>query len=297
MIDVEKYPTQSTLGYHRSPPSFSYKSREFLQKMALNPDADYYRVSTKLGAYLFLDRIGVSHAKVYGVLDGLAKLTPEHLKKPVVVKPLDGCSAVGVMVLKPTKKGWYDSIAKRTWTFDEIVARGRDALDKRGFPDVWLLEEPLIADGKVPDDLKFYTFQGDIALVLQRQGRPGRSGTLASYRWYDAEWNPVETGKHVKKTNTDLVLPEKKEELADVARRVSSASPYAFTRVDTFYTDDGPKVGEVNAWVGAYDHFTDEWDERLGAVWEAAELRVPTDVRPIPKSVPEGGYPLRWWRF
>ncbi len=53
----------------------------------------------------------------------------------------------------------------------------------------------------------------------------------------------------------------------------------------------------MNAWVGAYDHFTDEWDQRLGAAWEAAELRVPTRVRPIPKDVPEGAYPLPWWRL
>ncbi|GAA1103522.1 hypothetical protein [Nocardiopsis metallicus] len=81
MIDVDKYPAQATLGYHRSPPSFSYKCREFLQKMELNPDSDYYRFSTKLGAYLFLDRIGIAHAKVYGVLSGIDKLTPGHLTR------------------------------------------------------------------------------------------------------------------------------------------------------------------------------------------------------------------------
>ncbi|GAA1467316.1 hypothetical protein GCM10009603_55010 [Nocardiopsis exhalans] len=36
----------------------------------------------------------------------------------------------------------------------EVRARGRDALGRRGSPDIWLLEEPLIPDGRVPDDLK-----------------------------------------------------------------------------------------------------------------------------------------------
>ncbi|WP_158613016.1 ATP-grasp fold amidoligase family protein [Nocardiopsis sp. Huas11] len=297
MTDIDTCPPQAKLGYHRSPPSFSYKAREFLQKMALNPDSAHYRVTTKLGAYLFLDRIGVPHAEVYGLLRGIDGLTPRHVRRPVVLKPLDGCSAAGVMVLRPQDGGWYDTLAQRHWDFDDIVARARAAMVKRGLPDVWLLEEPLVADGGVPDDLKFYTFQGDIALVLQRRSRPGSSRPLASYRWFDADWEPVETGKHPEKIDTALEPPEQRDALADLALKVSEASPYAFTRVDTFATDRGPRVGEVNAWVGGYDHFSQEWDLRLGAAWEAAELRVPARVRPIPQSVPEGGYPLPWWRF
>lgn len=296
--DFAALPAQSTLGYHRSPPSFSYKCREFLHKMALNPDAECYRASTKLGAYLLLDRIGVGHARVYGVLDGIDQLTPEQLERPVVLKPLEGWSAVGVMLLKPAtegRPGYYDRISRQKRTFDEVVAHGRKALDSRGFPDKWLLEEPLSRGTRVPDDFKFYAFQGDIALILQRRGRPGRSGTLASYRWYDANWNPVDTGKHTKKTDPELTPPdeESRTALAEVARRVSTSVPFAFTRVDTFATDRGPMVGEVNAWVGAYDQFNDEWDHLLGACWEASELRIPPRRgRPIPAAVPRGAYPV-----
>ncbi|MFV2197963.1 ATP-grasp fold amidoligase family protein [Nocardiopsis sp. LOL_012] len=296
--DTGAVPSEAKLDHNRSAASFAYKCRELLQKRDLAPDAEYYRATTKLGAYLLLDRIGVGHARVHTVLEGIDNLTEEHLRRPVVLKPLEGCSAAGVMVLEPDGKSYYDRLTDRSRSLDEIRLRAGKVALRREISDVWLLEEPFTAGTGVPDDLKFYTFQGDIALILQRRGRPrpDNRGVRASYRWYDAEWNPVETGKHTDKIDDSLEPPTDRKALEEAARRVSTASPYAFTRVDLFATDQGPQVGEVNAWVGGYDHFSEEWDLRLGAAWEAAELRVPTRRRPIPEAVTMGAYPPPWWR-
>lgn len=274
-------------------PSFVYKTSELLRRRERTRDEPQWRFKEKLGAYVLLDRLRIPHAKVRGTLDGLDRLTPDHLTEPVVLKPLRGNGSSGVVLLEPDGAVWADRLRRRKLTFDELIAYERHILKARGFDDLWLLESPFVAadpDLLVPDDFKIYAFQGEVGLIVQRRGWTG-----VRYQCYTPDWQPVDTGKHTGKIGDDLPAPDAAEgaALLDVARRISRAYPFPFCRIDAFVTDHGIAVGELNCWAGGYDRFNPEWDRTLGAMWENAEPRTPHRWRPVLASVITGDYPSR----
>lgn len=293
-LEPDWMPIQAKLEQNRSPASFAYKVRELLRRKALQPEAPEWRLITKLGAYAFLDELQLPHARVYAVLDGIERLGDVEAPDRFVLKPLEGDSAAGVMLLSRSGGGWVDELRGASLSDGQLLEEAQKALRRRGFIDRWLIEEPLTSlDGqRVPDDFKVYAFQGEIALVLQRRGwvdgkRAGR------YRWYDANWQPVvDTGKHADAVDDGLTppRPDAAAALTDVAVHISRTVPFAFCRVDTYVTDRGVRVGEINSYVGAYDLFADEWDLRLGGMWELAELRVPDRWPLVPAAVVDGEY-------
>jgi hypothetical protein len=287
---------------HRAPPSFSYKVRELLHRQeyrekAGDPDPRFRITLSKLGAYTFLDRLRVRHAKVRAVVP-LGQLS-EHLGEACVVKPLEGRSAIGVAVLDHDGDGWIDVMRDVRHDAESLHGWLTDELARLGTADRWIVEERLVppAGHPVPvvDDLKVYTFGGEVGLLLVRRGHLGK----VAYRWFGPDLQPVETGKYEKKRDDTLSLPEATDDALEIARTVSAAAPFAFIRVDTHPTAQGVFVGELNSHVGAYDGFDDAWDHRLGVMWERAEARVCPRVRTIPARIVEGRYPaswrLRWW--
>lgn len=121
-----------------------------------------------------------------GTLDGLDRLTPDHLTDPVVLKPLRGNGSSGVVLLEPDGAVWTDRLRRRKLTFDELIAYERHILKVREFDDLWLLESPLVAADPgllVPDDFKIYAFQGEVGLIVQRRGWAG------GYDRFDPEWD------------------------------------------------------------------------------------------------------------
>lgn len=292
-------PRQAALDHNRYPPSFAYKAREVLRHRALTPDHPRWRVTEKLGAYLLLDRLGVPHAEVYDVIRGHQTLTPRHLSRPVVLKPLFGESARGVFYLCPDGDGWINRLNGRRLGLNKIHNRLREVVEDRGFPDIWIIEEPLTPagiespSGPVADDYKVYTFQGEVGLILQRRAWAGEG---RRFRWFDPDWQPVSTGKYSEIIDNALSPPPDPAQLLEVARRVSRAVPLPFCRVDAYVTDRGVRVGEINGWTGGYDKFDDHWDQHLGAMWESAEVRVPTRWPFVSASAVAGAYPVPRWR-
>lgn len=233
------------------------------------------------------------------MIQGHQALTERHLSRPVILKPLFGESARGVLYLCPDGDEWIDRLNGRQLTFGKIRKRLRDVVRNRGFPDIWMLEEPLnpargeSAGRPVADDYKVYTFQGEVGLILQRRAWTGEG---RRFRWFDPDWQPVSTGKYTEIIDNALSPPPDPAALLDVARRVSRAVPLPFCRVDAYFTDRGIRAGEVNGWTGGYDKFNDDWDQHLGAMWEAAEVRVPTRWPFVSASAVAGAYPVPWWR-
>lgn len=275
-------------------PSFTYKTCELLRRRQRTPDDPRWLVTKKPGAYALLDRLRVRHAKVRATLEGLDQLTPAHLAEPVVVKPLMGNGSSGVVLLEPDGATWMDRLRGRKLTFDDLIAYERRILKARGFKDLWLLEEPLRAadpELKTPDDFKVYTFQGDLALVVQRRGW---TGGPPRYKSYTPDWQPVDTGNLTGKVDDTLPAPGAQDGTAilDLARHISRVFPFPFCRVDTFITDQGVQVGELNSWTGSFDRFDDQWDSALGAMWEVAEQRMLARWRyPAGQVIP---YASRW---
>ena len=83
--------------------------------------------------------------------------------------------------------------------------------------------------------------------------------------------------------------PEGAEALLAVARRVSTAVPSAFCRVDLYDTPAGPVLGEITFYPGTFFYknrklMAPEEAVRLGAMWGVAEKRLAGSLlAPAPK--------------
>lgn len=228
-----------------------------------------YAVINKRFTRRILEAMKVPLPRAHRYLGPLANVTPQLLSEPVVLKPVEGSTSRGVCLLEPDANGqWDDLLTGSRWSFDDITAHLAAVLEKRGFADDWLVEELLRRPGGLPgpvNDVKVYAFRGSAPLILLRGSNPKR------FRWYGPDWQPVDTGKYQAMVGEDLEPPADGDRFLRLARDISAEMPIPFMRIDMYDTDRGPVVGELTPLPGDSDRFNDEWDQRLGELYEHAE--------------------------
>lgn len=223
------------------------------------------------------------HAPVpepHKVIGPLAALEPGMLLEPRVVKPVHGRDSVGVAALVPRAEGgWHDVLRRRSFTtFDELIADlGLPLREERIKTDRWVVEELLLPpDGtyRPVDDIKVYAFRGVVACTMI----VAKDAPKKRYRWFDPDWRPIDVGQYAAKTDGTIGPPPHAEEIRALAGRLSQEVPLPFVRVDCYDTSRGPVVGELTPLPGGHDKFSEEWDERLGTMYEYAESTLIREV-------------------
>ena len=150
------------------------------------------------------------------------------------------------------------------------------------------LVEELLSDRRgvtPPADVRCYMFQGECGFILVEDHIAGPAA--ASY--FNGDFSPMTDvhdrfGVHPGVTHLEAIVdeaepPEGAEALLAVARRVSTAVPSAFCRVDLYDTPAGPVLGEITFYPGTFFYknrklMAPEEAARLGKMWEAAEKRL-----------------------
>lgn len=192
----------------------------------------------------------------HAVLTSPEELTSELLGDRVAVKFAHGWSAKGVMLLERTGEDrYFDHMGLREWTLEGIRER-QHAVASR-FPKkepVWIVEELIrgAQPGAVPFDYKFYTFQGQIAMVAQidRNSSPPRVVKL------DGDLKPLVEGRDYRLKAKDLqpgvpVVPRSAVMLSRWAVELSKMTDSPFVRVDLYDGHQGPYFGEFTFSSGA----------------------------------------------
>jgi hypothetical protein len=266
-------------------PSFAYKVREsmqrqrFLREQLGSCDLVVRVLDHKLTAYRFVQGLGFQVPQQYGsgmplagvgvILAGLDS---------VVIKPIRGKNSWGVLGLSRMDQCHFIDVAtNRLMTSEEAIDQQAQTMNKYKLPNSWMLEELLLPeDRKIAqvDDMKFYAFYGKVGCVLQRQ----RVDDRVIYKWYDRDWNNVDTGKYNDRLDRELPPPRQPQELSEVVESISKNIPKAFMRIDMYNTSRGPVFGEFTPHPGHYDKFSEAFDEYLGGQWEEAEARLHDDI-------------------
>lgn len=246
------------------------------------PDARFTLTRSRLGTHALCDTLGVPHARPYHVINR-HEIAPELLRRPCVLKPLDGRAGIAVMVLQPVDPGqWLDVRAGRLMSLDDIRARMLSALVQYPhWSDAWLIEQRLTPPGMIGgiNEYQAFVFAGRrIEAVKLHRAHRGR--TLR--RWFapvadGAGFAPVDVGRAGETIDDTLPPPPDPPAFVALARRVACALPFAFVRVDLMWTSTGYAVGEVNDHEGNCS-FSPEWDQRLGAAWDAAETEKDVNI-------------------
>jgi hypothetical protein len=207
-----------------------------------------------------------------------------------VIKPVQATNAWGVMPFHRTGpfeiRSLFDGQSYRMGALLEAL---HAPMQRFMFPNRWQVEELLTPPGhddRVPDDFKAYGFGGAVPLILQVR----RTDQGNRYKFYDADWQPVETGKYPEDTDMDLPPPQDPQALMALAKAISADLPIPFCRIDLYETSHGPVVGELTPEPGGYQNFDAACDAALGLWHDRAQaLLALRQAAPDPSSDPTEG--------
>ncbi|MFC3612439.1 ATP-grasp fold amidoligase family protein [Lutimaribacter marinistellae] len=258
------------------PPSFavqmdSWVRRSRIQEKLLGTDSTPRLLRRRAWASDWLTSRGWKTPEILSGPFALQDIA-QHLEglESGVIKPVNATNAWGVLPFVRTGPFEFQNLFDgERYRMSEVLERLHNPMQRYMFPNKWQIETLIAPKGepnRVPDDFKVYAFAGEIALILQV--RRHTSGNR--YKFYDSEWNPVDTGKYPDTTDNDLPLPEVPESLCEVASKISSALPVPFCRIDLFEGSEGLAVGELTPEPGRYQAFSDSADLYLGAFFEWA---------------------------
>lgn len=234
----------------------------------------------------FAASTGLKVPRTLLTFDALDEIDLEAAPERFVLKPTFLSSSYGVMVLERRQGTFYDHLRRRTLTIDEIVADQRSRLEgasNDGLRRSWIVEECVVdASGSVvPDDWKFFAFQGRIGLIH----RTVRAQPRNVHSYYHGDFRPMPLESGLYEVNPQIVdarvspPPRSWQRMLRDVRRLSIAAPLAFVRIDMYDSVEGPMFGEFTLTPGTFYYEDRElmspalsaelgllWDEALGAL-------------------------------
>lgn len=203
----------------------------------------------------------------FASLGGIADIRASDLDRPRVLKPAAGSNNRGFLALEPIGRDrWRDIVHDRELTFDGVREELARALVTHQLRDDWVTEELLRSpNGGIADDVKLLTFGGTIGASFIRTNAP------KLFRWFDRDWNPIESGLALHTVGRDIQPPPDAAAFTRLAADLSRILPIPFVRVDLLSTDRGPVVGELTPFPGWAHDLSPALDEELGRLYEQAE--------------------------
>jgi len=177
-------------------------------------------------------------------------------------------------VLKPNHRSGFVHIGSGTPDIDELREVTRGWLDRglETFMGEWgysqadpilLAEEHLGVPGDVPEDFKFFVFDGELALVQYDAAR--FTGHLT--RFYSPDWEPLD-GRAIALPLAPIApRPPCFDEMVRIAKRIGR--PFDFIRVDLYNVNGRIYLGELTPYhCGGLEAFDPvKFDRDLGARW------------------------------
>lgn len=234
----------------------------------------------KLDAYKFADKVGFRRPYTDPKVYKFSELEPQ--KGPVVVKPTSATGAMGVYLIYSDNYILSAREGNILNSWDELVKdvemkkeQDKNRVRKYFKKDTWMVEELIVDPNspKYPTDLKFYTFYGEVMLILELN-RNGED----RYQFWNANHEKVATGAF---DQEHQILHDAKgfnvKDLDEIIR-FSLEIPAPFMRIDMIQGDNELVFGEATYYPGGFHTYNDEWDRKLGEAYINAEARLKKDL-------------------
>lgn len=249
----------------------------------------------KFWVYDLVRSHGVDVPQQYGRWDDPADIPFGTLPDRVVIKSAFGSTSRGVLPLRRSDGGWQIVTRGENVTSDELVALLRDRVSSGQIRGPFGAEEFL--DGEVPEelptDIKVYAFYGEVQMILAAQSRDHGNGRAVRYRVLDVQGaDLINAASHpalspaigrepeasLAQVDLTLPIPNRLDELVDVASRLSILMRIPFGRFDLYRVRDRVVFGEFTPRPGGRQWFGSDLDARLGEAWERAQARLAHDL-------------------
>lgn len=236
----------------------------------------------KSAAESFVRQIGVKTNSILREFDSIESIDLSGLPAEFVLKPTFLSSTFGVMVLSESGNGWHEGLKNQELLIEDIKSEQFRYSEKSNSPDKkWIVEEKSVdaTGADVPDDWKFFCFQGRIGLIHRTVRRRPRN----MHYFFTGDFRPIPAGSEDCISINESIIerdacapPANWRSLSNAARRISVAVPSPFVRVDMYNTISGPVFGEFTLVPGTFFYEDREkmhprLSTDLGFLWEAAE--------------------------
>lgn len=261
-------------------PSFFFKRAELRRIREIGHELGVrdpvFDVNSKTDSRAWADRLGIRRAAVLAEVADADAVPWETLPRQLVVKPVRGAGSRGVHLLRREAGAYRHLQTGAVLTVDDITAALRDLAD-RGTISRELVVEELVEDprrpGQGPVDWKLSTFFGRIGVVEAKVTDPGREPV---WKVFDEQWRDLGRGhRHHHPLDPSIQPPVHRDEVLDLARRISACVPRPFVRIDLYDSADGPVFGEITPEPGGPPGgFRPDLDRSMGRLWEEAEARL-----------------------
>ena len=263
-------------------PSFIYKQleairlRKSMRELGCKDPA--FEIDAKDDAHVWADALGVRTPQLLGRFEDVHQIDWIAAPEKFVLKPTKGSASTGVYLLSRRDKRWWNAVTQCSLSHADIV-RDIESLAQSHQMSASLIMEELIEDprcpGGQPIDYKVGMFFGRVGLIEAKAHRVDAQGRVrAGWRNFDPSWRDI--GNVYAEFDLDQTVPPPihREELLDIARRVSASIPRPYLRVDLLDDEKGPILGEVTPEPGGEYLPHPRMDRLLGRYWEDAEARL-----------------------
>ncbi|MCO1339053.1 hypothetical protein BJH93_09145 [Kocuria polaris] len=241
-----------------------------------------FGIQEKLYARTMAEAHGVGVPELLAHWERIDQVRLGDLPDRFVLKAAGGAASRGVFPLERVADNAYRIITRPEIRSEADILETMARYSRQGKVRAPFFAEALLsgpAPDSLPDDIKFYTFYGEIGHVLLRQVTTHAAGTtVASSKYVDDVGNDLGDINPERGSEPGIELPARFEELVEAARTLSRASRLPFVRVDLYSTAEGIFFGEYTPRPGGSQVYTPDHDEFLGGLWEDAILRLERDL-------------------
>jgi len=228
---------------------------------------------------------------------------PTALPGRFALKPNFASTSIGVLLLENAGAERFDNLVSGERVHREEIVNACRTVAKKYFSEenlahaTFVVEELLegLDGASPPADVRCYAFQGEIGMILMEHHISGPANAM----YFDHNFQPFEDleeryGVHPAVDHLERIVPalppSNASDILQVARRISTAIPSAFCRIDLYNTPRGIILGELTFFPGTFYYknrkiMHEMESARLGRMWDAALERMKgSRMQTTPKS-------------
>lgn len=200
----------------------------------------------------------------YWVGTDISSVDWDTIPLPAVVKPTHASAQGAFLYGKDDVERFRRDNAVTQWLTLDHAHYNREWAYSRVKPQV-LIEAMLNADGGIPRDYRFFTFDGKVSHIEVNLRIDGMGYACN----YSPEWKklPFYDPDYLPFYEPELPRPERLDEMMHVAQTIGRG--FDFLRIDLYASADWVRVGELTLYPGGgFEGFTPpEYDRIIGDKW------------------------------
>ncbi|WP_347158511.1 ATP-grasp fold amidoligase family protein [Pontibacter chitinilyticus] len=219
-------------------------------------------MSNKHNSIKFAKMQGCRVPELYWRGRDVATLDMAQLPQHYVIRPTIGYSSKMVFLMD----GDLNMMDKQTYSRSAIKEELTKALAENPLLEFLIEEFVRTEQGeyRIPDDYKFYMFNGEIACIQVINRLSPKKGYTTCY---DENWNQVQNINTYYPEGASQPKPACFEEMKDHARKLSKTYGI-FARIDFYATDKGAVFGEFTPTPFMGHCFTPAGEQMLVEYWD-----------------------------